>query len=85
MGMSAELEIHTRSLSTIEVVGLVVENDGVEGRGKRGDQVLDRLAAHVRAVIAADDDDTAVDDGSLIDEQTDAGILQELLGAGCPA
>jgi hypothetical protein len=82
------LKVGGSGLGTLEIIGLVVEDNRVGLRLVTGDfclgslhEITNRLAAAVCTVITPDDDYGAVDDGSIVDKQVDAGIAIELLRA----
>ena len=87
VGMAAELEIDTGLFGLFKVVGLVVEDDGIERRRLLAGcfhHLSQRLATQVGTVVTPDDHQVA-DGGSGIPKQVDAGIAIELQGIGLAA
>ena len=100
MGVATELEADVGLFCVVEVVRLVVEEDG-EGEGvfllcghllldgecvwNVGYQFFHALAMEVGAVVASDNDEGIVEGGDGVDEQMDACVAIELLGLGTAA
>ncbi len=84
VGMAAELEVDAGLLGVFEIVGLVVEQDGVLPPVDFCRESGHTAAALVGAVVASDDDEGAIDYGRFVAEQVDAGIPVELACEGFP-
>ena len=72
------MKVNTSSLSTIQIVWLVIQHNRIQFLFIY--QILDRLAAHVGTIIATYDNDTAVNNSTIIYQKMDAGIPIKLLG-----
>ena len=78
MGMSAQLEVDAGILSLLQMVGLVVHDDGVFRVVGLAEDLGGSLAVEVHAVVAPNDAQVASHLASVA-QQTDASILVELL------
>ena len=60
----------------------MVEEDGIRQSPPGGcwGGCRNYVSSHIRTVVTADDDDGGVDDNTVVDKQTDAGIAVELPG-----
>ena len=69
MGVSAKLEVNAGSLCALQMIGLMVENNGVKRmRRGRSHEVLQWFATYVSTVIAPNNNDAAINDGSIVYE-----------------
>ena len=84
MGMSAKLEVYLLSLSLLQMVGLVVEENGKLAAVSLLHDVGKRLAMLVGSVVPSYDAQIAHSDGSVL-QQLDSGLFVELLGFRLPA
>ena len=77
MGVSAKLEVYTRSLGTIQIIWLMVENYGIAILIHR--IILKLFATHIGAVITTNDCDATIYLSHRVDKLSDTCILKELL------
>ena len=85
MGVTAELQIDLALFGLLQLIGLVVEDDGIGAVGSIPHHLSQCLALGIGAVVAANDGDCTIDNRRAVDEQTDACLTIELTCLGFAA